>query len=232
MKDSTYKMSGYDVTYTGRTDDKHEQIFNVNYRKLDKEGKAEVENFTLTPNIVHNKKMGDSPNPSTKHYLSKDVFTHVTAASDNSNAKDTTILSDVAVGDTFYLNKYFVVFESINPHPHVEPQDKDKLAVQANLTIKDLRGNSVASTPVFFIDVEHGNETSSHAFDNEQWGVSIDIARINPETKKFSFIIHQKELQQEFIILKAIVFPYINLVWLGGIITFLGIFISAWRRRN
>ena len=66
----------------------------------------------------------------------------------------------------------------------------------------------------------------------EQWGVSIDIARINPETKKFSFIIHQKELQQEFIILKAIVFPYINLVWLGGIITFLGIFISAWRRRS
>ncbi len=51
----------------------------------------------------------------------------------------------------------------------------------------------------------------------------LDIARINPETKQFSFVIHQKELQQEFIILKAIVFPYINLVWLGGIITFLGI---------
>lgn len=232
MKDSIYKMSGYDVTYIGRTDNKHEQVFNVNYRKFAKDGKSEVENFTLTPNIVRNKKMGDSPNPSTKHYLSKDVFTHVTAASDNSNAKDTTIFSDVAVGDTFFLNKYYVVFESINPHPDVEAQDKDKLAVQANLKVGDLKGNVLQATPVFFIDVQHDNETSSHAFESEQWGVSFDIARINPETKQFSFVIHQKELQQEFIILKAIVFPYINLVWLGGIITFLGIFISAWRRRN
>ncbi len=65
------------------------------------------------------------------------MFTHVTAASDNSNAKDTTIFSDVAVGDTFFLNKYYVVFESINPHPDVEAQDKDKLAVQANLKVGD-----------------------------------------------------------------------------------------------
>jgi cytochrome c-type biogenesis protein CcmF len=42
--------------------------------------------------------------------------------------------------------------------------------------------------------------------------------------------VTEKELSSDFIIMKAIVFPYIKLVWLGGIIAFLGIFLSMYRR--
>jgi cytochrome c-type biogenesis protein CcmF len=61
-------------------------------------------------------------------------------------------------------------------------------------------------------------------------GLKIDVRRIDPQTKKVSLEIHETEKPSDFIIMKAIIFPYINLVWLGGIITFLGALVSMWRR--
>ena len=78
---------------------------------------------------------------------------------------------------------------------------------------------------------ENNNEITTHPYSNDPLGLSIDILRINPDTKKFSFSVSQKELQNDFVIMKAIIFPYINLVWLGGILIFFGSFMSMWQRR-
>jgi cytochrome c-type biogenesis protein CcmF len=156
----------------------------------------------------------------------------VVAAADLSQARDTAISIEASVGDTFYLTRNYVVFQSINPKPEVEQADEGKLAVAANLFIGDLKGTAIDATPLFIIDQANNNEVYTHPFANESLGLNIDIARINPESKKFTFLIKEKKPISDFIIMKAIVFPYINLVWLGGIITFLGIFMSMWRRRK
>lgn len=229
QKDSVYAMSGYDVTYTGKTNEPHKTIFNVRYQKKDN-GKV-IEDFTLHPNLVLNPRMGDAPNPSTKHYLTKDVFTHITAAADNSKNKDTLMLFEKSVGDTFYLNRHYVVFEAIDPKPKIDKADEDKLAVAARLKIGDLKGLSEIAEPLYLID-KNSNQVFSHPYSNTHLGLEIDINRINPETKSFSFAIKEKQQIADFVIMKAIVFPFINLVWLGGLITFVGIFYSAWLRRK
>jgi cytochrome c-type biogenesis protein CcmF len=61
-------------------------------------------------------------------------------------------------------------------------------------------------------------------------GLTINADKLDPRTKKMSLTIHETEKPLDFIIMKAIVFPYINLVWMGGIITFLGALISMFRR--
>jgi cytochrome c-type biogenesis protein CcmF len=139
---------------------------------------------------------------------------------------------EAAVGDTFYLTRNYIVFKSINPKPEVGLMDQGKLAVAANLFIGDLKGTAIDAIPIFFIDQRNNNEISTHTFEDKTLGLSIDITRINPETKKFTFAVKEKKLASDFIIMKAIIFPYINLVWLGGIITFLGILMSMWRRRS
>ncbi|HWB65122.1 MAG TPA: hypothetical protein VG603_16510, partial [Chitinophagales bacterium] len=58
------------------------------------------------------------------------------------------------------------------------------------------------------------------------------VERIDPRSKKVTLSIRETEKPLDFIIMKAIIFPYINLVWLGGIITFLGALISLVRRRR
>ncbi|RMG84157.1 MAG: cytochrome c assembly protein [Bacteroidetes bacterium] len=71
-------MSGYEVTYERDTTIGRERFFQVRYKKLDKNGHVEEE-FVVTPSALYdNKGMKVAAyNPSTKHYLSKDIFTHI-----------------------------------------------------------------------------------------------------------------------------------------------------------
>lgn len=230
VRDSTYKMSDYEVTYRGLKPEFPNSLYQVDYIKKGKDG-SEIEHFSLFPNAQINRKMGMVANPDTKHYLTKDVFTHVSSVPDNSKAKDTTAQYEAAVGDTFFTLKNYVVFKAMDPKPTLPAgfDGQNKLAVGAKLDVKSLNGASTAVEPVYVINMAD-NSSESLPYTGDQSGMNIAIGKINPDTKKFSFIVTEKETSSDFIIMKAIVFPYINLVWLGGIITFLGAFMSMFRR--
>jgi cytochrome c-type biogenesis protein CcmF len=230
LRDSVYKMGGYEISYRGLKTEKPNSLYRVDYTRRDKDGSIS-EQFSLFPNAQINPKMGMVANPDTKHYLTKDVFTHVSSVPDNSKLKDKTANYEIGVGDTFFTKSNFVVFKSLDTKPPLPDgfEMKNKLAVGAKLEIKSLDGNVVEAEPVYFINMSD-NTTASESFENEQMALNITIGKINPETKKFTFIVTEKELASDFIIMKAIVFPYIKLVWLGGIITFLGVLLSMYRR--
>ncbi len=230
MRDSIYKMGGYEISYRGLKIEKPNNLYQVDYIRRGKDGQVD-EQFSLFPNAQVNQKMGMVANPDTKHYLSKDVFTHVSSVPDNSKLKEKTNNFELAVGDTFFTKKNFVVFKALDNKPPMPAgvDQKNKLVVGANLEIKSLDGNVVEAEPVYIINLAD-NTTASDAFENEQLGLSIAINRINPDTKKFTFAVNEKELATDFIIMKAIIFPGIKLVWIGGIITFLGVLLSMYRR--
>jgi cytochrome c-type biogenesis protein CcmF len=104
--------------------------------------------------------------------------------------------------------------------------------VGVNIAAKTTDGKSYDIQPVFIIDTRNDNELSSKQSEVTELGLKVEINKINPETQKVSLQLTETERPIDFIIMKAIIFPYINLVWLGGIVTFLGAFISAWRRRK
>ena len=230
LRDSTYKMGDYDVSYRGFKPEKPNSLYEVHYIRRDKDGSI-AEEFSLFPNAQINPRMGMLANPDTKHYLTKDIFTHVTSVPDNTKLTDKTSQYESAIGDTFYTKKYYVIFMGMNPKPAVpEGYDmKGKVAVSAKLSIKSLDGIDVPAEPIYVINLAD-NSVSTAAYENEQLAMSINIGKINPETKKFTFVVTEKDLASDYVIMKAIVFPYIKLVWLGGIITFLGIFLSMYRR--
>jgi cytochrome c-type biogenesis protein CcmF len=230
VRDSVYEMGGYQVVYSKRESSKISNVYQVDYKKTI--GTKVVEQFSLSPYVILNERMGNSSNPSTKHYWDKDVFTHVVAASDLSTEKDSASIVSLALGDTTYLNRSMIVFESIDPKPKLDNQHEGMLAVKANLKIKDLKGLNESASPVFLINQKSSNEVSTIPYENKTLGIYVDIKKIDPDTKKFTFSVKEKNLQNDFIIMKAIVFPYINLVWLGGILTFLGALMSMWYRRK
>jgi cytochrome c-type biogenesis protein CcmF len=230
VRDSVYKMGDYEVSYRGLKPAKPNNLYEVHYVKRDKDGTISEE-FSLFPNAQINPKMGMLANPDTKHYLTKDVFTHVTSVPDNSKVKDKTTTYEAGVGDTFFTKKNFIVFKAMNPKPTIpEGYDmKGKVAVGAVLDIKSLDGTVATAEPIYVINMGD-NSVSTAAYENADLQITINIAKINPETKKFSFQVTEKELASDFVIMKAILFPYIKLVWLGGIITFFGVFLSMYRR--
>ena len=76
----------------------------------------------------------------------------------------------------------------------------------------------------------NGNSVSSIPGEISDLGLTANVDKIDPVSKKVTLSIREVEKPLDFIIMKAIVFPYINLVWLGGIITFLGALFSMYRR--
>ena len=127
MKGVPMLMSGYEVTYVKDSLWSHNREFTVNYKKRDKQGEI-LEEFDLYPNILYDKtrtKVAAS-NPSTKRYLTKDIFTHVAslprAETDPEYAKSVEDslnykLYDLAVGDTVFAEKFIGVLESVNKKP-------------------------------------------------------------------------------------------------------------------
>jgi cytochrome c-type biogenesis protein CcmF len=230
MRDSVYKMGDYEVSYRGFKLDKPNNLYEVHYIRRNKDGSI-AEQFSLFPNAQINPKMGMVANPDTKHYLTKDIFTHVSSVPDNTKLKDKTTEYQAGVGDTFYTRKNYIIFRSMNPRPTIPDgyDMKGKVAVAAKLDINSLDGKSIQAEPIYVINLQD-NSVSTAAYENEQLAMSINIGKINPETKKFTFVVTEKDLASDFVIMKAIIFPYIKLVWLGGIITFLGVFLSLYRR--
>jgi len=73
-------MSGYEVTYVSDSMDGIFREYKINFKRLGQEGVI-LEEFNLTPNILYDRDMTKvaASNPSTKHYLTKDIFTHIHA---------------------------------------------------------------------------------------------------------------------------------------------------------
>jgi len=233
LKDSMLVMNEYEVTYVGTKVEKPNNFYEVKYLRKDSATGKELEEFTLLPNAQLNPKMGLIANPDTKHYWTKDVFTHVSSVPDNSNLKDTTITVEAAVNDSFFTKTALLVVESLNPNPTL-PADFDrskKIMVGVNLIAKDENSKTYSAQPVFVIDMSTGSYLSIPA-EIKELGMTIDVNKLDPQTKKLTFSIRETEKPLDFIIMKAIVFPYIKLVWLGGILVFLGALISMWRRAN
>lgn len=73
-------MDDYELTYEKDTLVDYTRTYTIAYKRRNERGEV-VEEFELTPNVLYEKSFEKiaASNPSTKHYLHKDVFTHITS---------------------------------------------------------------------------------------------------------------------------------------------------------
>jgi len=170
IKDNPMIMEGYRVTYTEDTIKNFTRTYTINFQKLDENGEV-TEEFNVHPNILYNKEFTEiaAYNPSTRRYLHKDIFTHISALpqvemdfdyrrqrEDSLNYKlyeipsggeplvfnDTMSIKDP---DTSLVYQYRAFLDGINrnpSHPDYEPAPED-LAISARIGIERLDEDSV-----------------------------------------------------------------------------------------
>ncbi len=63
--------------------------------------------------------------------------------------------------------------------------------------------------------------------DNEL-GLKITLAGINPESDSFEF--DTQSTQKDYVIMKAIVKPHINILWIGTLVLMFGFGLAIYRR--
>jgi len=231
-KGKPIQMGDYWVTYEDNYEEWVDTYYKVKYERKQKQDDKPSEVFTLEPYAQVNPKMGLISNPDTKHYWTKDVFTHVSSIpkplEEDEKQKDLQTY-EVAVGDTILLKNYLMLVKGINPAPvHEEylalPGD---IAASAILEVKNISNQSFTMEPVYYV---RNSEEFNLPVADEESGLSVSFLKIMPKESKIRLAIEQELKDEEFIILKAIVFPYINLLWLGCILMSAGFGIALWRR--
>jgi len=241
-KNEPTKMAEYTVTYMGDSTSGVNTYYRVNYKVIKPDGNVN-ENFNLYPNAQQNAKMKQIiASPDTKHYLLHDVYTHVSSVplkddkhgdheghSDDENYLKP-IVHEVSVGDTVRFREGFLVVKSLNKNAPIKDITLTKGDVSIGMNLEVNANNTKYQTePIFLIK---GNTKVDFGKKVDEAGLKLRFTNILPQKDKLELTVYekQKEDKKDWIVLKAITFPYINLFWGGTIIMVIGFLLSIFRR--
>jgi cytochrome c-type biogenesis protein CcmF len=223
------KMGDYIITYVKDSVQWVNTYYQVNYKKLNKEGEVDYE-FNLYPNGQINPKFGLVANPDTRHYWGHDVFTYVSSVP--SGKAESKYINEkthmVAPGDTIYTNNGYAILQGINTNTDANNIDMKNFQVLLGAELKVYTLDKVYDAMPLY-GVKDNSATSYEAL-VEEAKLKFRFVEVNPETKKITIVTSEKDTSGDFIIMKAIVFPMINFVWAGTIIMIIGFFLSILKR--
>lgn len=232
-KNKPLQMGDYWATYKGDSIEGINTYYKVEYQKKKTPADTPTETFMLYPHAQINPNMGLIANPDTRHYWTRDIFTHVTSVPDNtqSNSKSQDLKqAELRIGDTLVTKNCFVILKGINPNPIAAqylPAPND-IAAGAQLQILDIDSKTYTAEPIYYIRNDAENHIDAQV---PELGLDISFEKILPEQGKIKLSVVETAVVDEFIILKAVVFPHINLVWLGSLVMVAGFLISMAHRR-
>ncbi|MEN5235713.1 heme lyase CcmF/NrfE family subunit [Sphingobacterium faecium] len=242
------QMGDYRITYIGDSVAQPNVFYKIKYEKIDEESGKVQSSFVLMPFAQNNEKMGGLiGTPATKHYFTHDIYTLITAAASDQQAKNANIPADqktgfedyeepatyeANVGDTLRYRNGFFVIEGVNRNAHLENIPKGEKDVIVGLKIKVVASDNKEYhvEPIFLI--KDGTSYDFNKDVNEQ-GLRFRFSNILPKKDKLEIMVYQKPLpEKKWIVFKAIKFPYINFFWCGTIVMSIGFFMSIFRRNS
>ena len=201
------------------------------------------EDFNLNPRVQINEKMGLIASPDTKHYLTYDVYTHITSAPDKKDAHaDSDAQSDeqnykkprvvtVSTGDTLHTSSGIITVKDLNFKPTAKSLALAEGDIAVGLPLEiNLNGKIYKTEPIFLVK---GNNTFDFARNIPELGLRLRFTKILPDQKKVELQVFEKPQQsKDWVVFKSIEFPYINLYWVGLIVMVIGFIISIIRRQK
>jgi cytochrome c-type biogenesis protein CcmF len=240
IQGDTLKMGNYYVLYKGRKKDGINIRFEVAYFQKQADGRmAHV--FTLNPFLQLNKLMGNVAEPDTRHYLGRDIYTHVTYVDplslqdqpqEDADGYDVAKEFELTQGQTITASKSIVFFDgldlNIDRKKHGIPDSL--LAVGARFRAKDFNGKEYQVMPLYVI---RNNSVDPVEAKIDELGLKIVFWQINPENGKIGITISEKKTNnRDFIVMQAIIFPWINILWTGCIVMAIGTVIAIIQRQR
>ncbi len=193
--------------------------------------KAVGDTFTLYPRIQQNPRMGNVVSPDIKHFADRDLYSHLSAipVSPDEREWSPTETHTIHQGDTIYINDYVCIFKHVDvikSLPGVKLGEND-FSVVAHMLLLGPDGASYPMHPNLVILSEQSASGSIPEM-NEELGVKITLDKIKPESNEFVFSVNT--CQKDYIIIKAIEKPGINLLWIGTLLVIIGLAMAMFRR--
>ncbi len=163
LKGVPMMMSGYEVVYESDSLDGIFREFHISFKKRDAAGEV-TESFSLSPNILYDRSFTKvaASNPDTKHYLHKDIFTHIHSLPpeevniDLAREKEDSLQYlpySGRLGDTLFTTGHFAEIAEIadsTQHPDYKSEPRDQV-LGVTLLVRKLNDDRVWTAHPFIV---------------------------------------------------------------------------------
>ncbi|MBI3219033.1 MAG: cytochrome c biogenesis protein CcsA [Bacteroidetes bacterium] len=196
--------------------------------ELRKEGKLAA---SLFPRVQINPAMGGFlASPDIKRKLSRDLYTHVSLPMNREEEPEWSAIEErkVKENENFYISaKYEASLESIQRITEIEgvQLSAQDVAVQAKVKVQG-EHEAYYAEPIFLI--KDKSQVGRLPSEINDLGVKITLLNIHPETNEFLLGITTR--QKDWVVIKALEKPLINVLWIGTLILMIGFSIAMVRR--
>jgi cytochrome c-type biogenesis protein CcmF len=196
--------------------------------ELRKNGKVTA---SLFPRVQINSQMGGFvASPDIRRKLTRDLYTHVSLPMNKAEEPDWGKLEEIKIriGEEFYINsKYTSTLEQVIRIDNIEgiPLQPEDVAVKAKIKVQGEREVFYAE-PVFLI--RNKAEVGRVSSEINDLGIKITLLNILPETNEFLIGINSR--QKDWVVIKALEKPFINVLWLGTGVLMVGFAVAMVRR--
>ena len=186
--------------------------------------------FTLSPRIQLNAQMGNAPEPDTKHFLFRDLYTHikwgrVTPPETDEDGWLGGQSQEFVVGDSMFVGGVLMTIDSLRVIQDEERPERglldDDLALAACLGLR--RGRTMeVHDPLYIV---RGSTVVPDLYEAEGWGLRFRIEAFDPGQETIEMTVWEHEsVRKDFVVMQAVIFPQINWLWLGCVLMTLGSF--------
>lgn len=206
----TLPLGDYYVTYNNVYKEGVNIYFDVDY--LNKDKKKE---FSLQPFLQVNDRMGNVAEPSTRHFLHKDIYTHLIQF-ELPGPKEVKVKNS----DSLKIGKGYAILKDV----HVG-NNNGQLSYKFDFYYK-VKGKVMEE----FSLINENSQISSKETRIKSANASIRLLNLKPEED--SLVFEVKDANSGYIIMKAIEFPMINILWAGCIIMVIGSVIAIVNRNK
>ncbi len=227
---ATYEGDSESITGKDRID-----YYKVSFERKDSNSNKVLDRFVLYPDaFINSKGQGVlTVNPSTKHFWNYDIFTYINGFTPDKGRIDTMSYQSHIFhnpGDTAHLQNGYMVFMGLNREINDKryiPKDSD-LAISAKLMVYDSSTRkSTELNPLYILrDKQYVVNVEDTLPNMNLYARFESIVVKSQDSVSTEIMIKQTDPKDDFIVLKALVFPFINVLWLGVIVMVLGFFIS------
>ena len=185
--------------------------------------------FTLFPKAQVNPKMGLLASPDIHKTATTDLYTHVSYVNDPTGEVEWSKAEThvVALQDTFFVNDYVAILENVGLDTSNKEIAAGEAAVKAQIRVLD-KDNSAEISPVYVLNSKTGMVKRSPVIDMAV-GLKVRFESIDPKTGQFTFTT--QTTQKEFVVMKALEKPFINLLWIGVIVLIIGFVLAIKKER-
>lgn len=194
---------------------------------LRQEGKTVA---TLYPRVQMNPSMGGIlPSPDIRRNIDRDLYTHVSAPMNREADPEWSDVEELRVhpNEKFFVNDYVAYLDKVErvmELPGIRLGDED-VAVRISVRI-EAEHDTYTLEPLFLI--RNRTEVGRIPAETGELGVRLTLLNIHPEQNEF--VLGLQTRQKDWVIIKAMEKPLINILWLGTGLLTLGFLVAMVRR--